>query len=206
MTQSRHVRPDHADGFFTLGGSLFLILLLTTAVYADKGGKKAIALETTPCYEEPRGDLLPQTYLGSNDTCTVDSLVVDSSGTPWFRVIHKNRALWALGSKLRYISAITEQTLAARTEQDQDKFRRLKVLRQHDEWPRRIKNAVRAGQICLAMSGDQLTAAWNEPLEKEKLFILGIGDCKCWHYNTTDKKACSVIVQNDAVIGWSMRE
>jgi hypothetical protein len=184
--------------------SLFLIIIISAlSAYSALGTKKAMALEAAPCYEEPRGDLLPSRYLGPGDTTAVDSVFIDSSGVAWFRIVSGNKSFWTPGSKLRYISTGSQELLATRAQEDLDKFRRLKILRAHEDWPRRIKNAVRAGQVCLGMTAAQLAASWDKPQEQEKFFVLGIGACEYWRFIGADKKTCSVILQNDAVIGWS---
>jgi hypothetical protein len=183
----------------------WLLLFVFCSAAAAAGGvpKKALALETAPCYEEPRSDGLPRLYVGPSDTILVDSVFIDSSNVAWFKVRAKNLSVWTIGAKVRYVSEVSGEMFAVKAQEDQDKFRRLKILREHDAWPRRIKNAVRAGQVCLSMTGQQLEASWEAPQQKEKLFILGIGACESWHYAATAKKPCSVILQNDAVIGWS---
>jgi hypothetical protein len=69
------------------------IIVCATLVVLCAAGSRAgapktvIALETVPCYESPGPSLLPAAYIDKKDSCAADSVLVDSTGAPWFRVL-----------------------------------------------------------------------------------------------------------------------
>jgi hypothetical protein len=85
-----------------------------------------------------------------------------------------------------------------------DKKRRLAIVKNNPDWPRRIRNALLAGTICLGMNRDQLSASWNLPDDEMDGFILGAGDVRILFYRKGDPVA--VIIKNDEVIGWSEKK
>jgi len=86
---------------------------------------------------------------------------------------------------------------------DEDKKKRLKIISKHPEWTRKIKRAVRDGNICLEMNGEQLTASWGEPSKKLQAFIINAGDFDLWIYTTSKDKFIAVSLKDDRIIGWS---
>jgi hypothetical protein len=182
------------------------VVLLTFAAGGQAAHKSALALETAPYFEKPDQGLLPKGYLGKHDTCTTDSTFIDSAGVAWFHVLIKSSRGWALARAMRYVSDIPADFFSTVEKGDEDKKRRADIVKSHPEWPLRIKKAVRAGQICLDMSGEQLAASWGEPLEKRKTFMLGIGEYTSFIYRGTAKGSLLVCLQNNRVIGWSLEE
>jgi hypothetical protein len=174
-----------------------------TAFSAHPGQpKNTVALDAVPCFEEPDASALPKQYLGKRDTCSSDSAVVDSLGNPWFRLIIGGSVLWARAEKLRY-TADTPLDLLATGSDDADAIKkRRSALQNHPEWPRRIRKAVHAGQICLDMSEDQLNASWGTPSAKARSFILGVGNHDTWIYKGKDDHPVTVSLQDGRVIGW----
>jgi hypothetical protein len=181
-----------------------VLFALTAGGQAVK--KTALALETAPYFEKPEQGLLPKGFLGKRDTCTADSTFIDSTGVAWFHVLIKSSRGWALARAMRYVSDIPADFFSTEVKGDEDKKRRADIVKSHPEWPLRIKKAVRAGQVCLDMSGEQLVASWGEPLEKRKTFILGIGEYTSYIYKGTAKGSLLVCLQNNRVIGWSLEE
>jgi hypothetical protein len=174
--------------------------------------KNAIAVETAPLIEAPEAGLLAGGFIDKRDTCAVDSTVVDSTGTAWFHV----RALradrkgksegWVISKAIAYISDIPADFASREARGDEDKKRRLEILKSHSQWPRRIIKAVRGGQICLDMNVEQVIASWGEPAEKRKSFMIGVGDYQALLYKGVGKGTLIVTLQNDRVIGWTTDE
>jgi hypothetical protein len=82
--------------------------------------------------------------------------------------------------------------------------RRLHIVLEHKEWPRRIQKIVKDGKICLEMTKEQLLASWGEPIQKNDAFLLGFGKHEVWFYKGTDGRYLVVNVAQGKVIGWSL--
>jgi hypothetical protein len=188
----------------------FLSVLFTGTVSAYT--KNAIALENVPFFESPQPGLLAQGFIDKHDTCAVDSTAVDSTGVAWFRVralhgpsAHKADG-WVLAGSVRYISDIPADFASRDAAGDKDKKRRLEILKNHPQWPRRVIQTVRNGRICLDMSGEQVVASWGEPVEKRKSFMVGIGEYQTLFFKGVGTGTLTVTLQNDRVIGWTIDE
>jgi hypothetical protein len=185
---------------------LFTIILFSLASQGQTAKKPALALETTPYFEKPEPGLLPKGFLEKRDTCATDSMSVDSTGAAWFRIQVKNAFGWAPARAMRFVSDIPPDFFSQEAMGVEDKKRRADLVKSHSDWPLRIKKAVRAGQVCLDMSEDQLLASWGEPLEKKKMFMLGAGEFVCCIYKGSEKGALLVSLQNNRVTGWSIED
>ena len=142
-------------------------------------------------------------FINKLDTCQTDSSLVDSSGTPWFRLRLNDRTFWLHANDVRYIADIPEDFLSIQVKGDDDKTRRLQILQNKPDWPHRIKMSVRGGQICLDMTEEQLAAAWGAPFQKGMTYTLGIGDHATWLYKSSSGKILLVNLQKGHIIGWS---
>jgi hypothetical protein len=188
------------------------ISIVHTAVAAPKN---AIAVETAPFFDAPEAGLLARGFIDKRDTCAVDSIVVDSTGTAWFHV-RSLRGLragregksegWIISKAVAYISDIPADFASREARGDEDKKRRLEILKSRPEWPRRIIKAVRGGQICLDMNVEQVIASWGEPAEKRKSFMIGVGDYQTLLYKGVGKGTLIVTLQSNRVIGWTTDE
>jgi hypothetical protein len=142
--------------------------------------KTAIVIETCPFFDAPEQGTLARGFFDKRDSCEVDSTLVDSLGTAWFHVCplrsHKNACGWVIAKNVVYASDIPADFASRYAAGDQDKKRRLEILKSHQQWPRRIIQAVRNGRICLDMSEEQVVASWGEPAEKRKAYMVGVGD------------------------------
>jgi hypothetical protein len=198
---------------FLLCFTYLYVFIVCTAFAAPKN---AIAVETAPFFEAPESGLLARGFIDKRDTCAVDSTVVDSTGTAWFHV-RSLRALragrdgksegWVLSKAVTYISDIPADFASREARGDEDKKRRLEILKSRPEWPRRIIKAVRSGQICLDMTVEQVVASWGEPAEKRKSFMIGVGDYQTLLYNKGGGKGTLIVtLQNNRVIGWTTDE
>ena len=189
----------------------FTLMTLVVAVFAgavqvSAESKSALIVESAPWYDNPAPAQLPQGFFEKMDSCIVDTAVVDSAGTPWFKVHKGSRQGWVAASKVRYTSEIKDDFFTAVRSDDADKKRRLSVLRQHENWPRRIKLAVRNGSVCLDMTAEQVVAAWDKPVRTGKAFVLGVGTVTRCYFGESAATVLCVDLQNDRVIGWSTDE
>jgi hypothetical protein len=184
----------------------FPVFLLALAAGGQTLKKTALVMEAVPYFEKPEQGLLPKGYLGKRDTCIADSTFIDSAGVAWFRVQTKSSSGWALAHAMRYVSDIPADFFSTVEKGDQDKKHRGDIVKSHPEWPLRIKKAVRSGQVCLDMSSEQLVASWGEPLEKQKTFMLGVGEYISYIYKCTARGSLLVCLQNNRIIGWSLEE
>jgi hypothetical protein len=90
------------------------------------------------------------------------------------------------------------------TEDHKDKLRRYAVIRNNPDWSRRIKNAVRNGEIVLHMTREQLLGSWGEPQRTTSAFMVGVGNYQIYYYEIKGKKnIISVALLRDLVLGWS---
>jgi hypothetical protein len=169
-----------------------------------QGARRAVALTEVPRFGEPLETGLPVGILGAGDTCIVDSAEVDSIGGVWFGTRRGAGFCWARADNIRYVTE--RPSLAspppARGESPRTKRAVMSILREHPDWPRRVVNAIRLGQVCIDMTGAQLLASWGEPLQKSKAFTLGLGEHDLWFYKSDSGALLTVTLQGDRVIGW----
>jgi hypothetical protein len=174
--------------------------------------KKAIITETSPFFEDPTQGLLARGFFDKHDSCTVDSTQVDSTGVAWFHVRQSGASAkksdgWVGAKSVVFVSDMPADFASQDARGDDDRKRRLEILKNRPQWPRRIIQAVRNGRICLDMSEEQVAASWGMPAEKRKAFMLGIGDYVSLVYRDAGagggKGTLIVALQNDRVIGWT---
>jgi hypothetical protein len=171
---------------------------------AQSEAGRVVSVRPAPHCPEPLPGLLPAGYINKGDTCLVETTLVDSSGGAWFLLHTGTTRVWSPAVNWRYVGAVTDEISASRGVNDDDRKRRLRILQQHREWPRRIIAAVREGKICLDMSGEQLVASWGEPSQKSPAFAVGLGVHEAWFYAGTGSDAAVVLLIDGRVIGWSM--
>lgn len=139
---------------------------------------------------------------------SVISTVLDSAGREWYMVRAGEGGAegFVLSSALEVAGTEKEEEiyLDRAASENEDKKRRLNEVKQHGEWPVRIKKAVRNGAICLKMTEEQLLASWREPYQKTKGFVLGLGEVRIFFYR--EKNPIAVVMKNDEVAGWSEKE
>lgn len=166
--------------------------------------QKAITTKVTPFYSEPKIDLLPKGYLKKGDTSTIHLVSIDSLGNPWFQLGIKASPVWSPAKFWQYISLIDTAAFIEGKQNEKEKKRRLRILREHRDWPRRIIRTVRFGRICLDMTGQQLAASWGDPTQKSNAFTIGLGRHSIWIYNEqAGSTITAVIIKNNLVIGWT---
>lgn len=183
---------------------LTFVFIICFSVFPQSSAKHALAIATTPCFEKPAPGLLPIGFVNKFDTCQTDSSLVDTLGVPWFRVRLHDQTSWVHAGDMRFVVDASRDFVSIQAKGDDDKKRRLQILQSNPDWPHRIKMSVRAGQICLDMSEDQLAAAWGDPFQKGTTYTLGIGDHATWLYKSSSGKILLVNLQNGRVIGWTV--
>lgn len=133
----------------------------------------------------------------------------DDSGTIWFGVQTATRkdAGWVMAQHARYVpdSLRTEDSvLVVREKADREEAkRRYAALRKHPEWPRRIREAVRKGEVILHMTREQLIECWGPPERTGKAFLLGIGSYETMAYKSRAGQSSFISLQDGKVVGWS---
>jgi hypothetical protein len=186
------------------------------AASAWPAARNAVVTETAPVFDEPLPGLLARGFLDKHDSCSVDSTHVDSAGAPWFHVralrasgaAAKMAGGWISAKAILFVSDMPADFASQDARGDGDRKRRLEILKSHQQWPRRVIQAVRSGRICLDMSEEQVAASWGEPAEKRKAFMIGVGDYVTLVYRDagSGKGTLVVALQNDRVIGWTTEE
>lgn len=190
--------------FFT-----FVTIVFFAAGTVRATPKNAIVTETVPFFEEPGPGLLARGFLDKHDTCAVDSTHVDSAGAAWFHVrasSMKKADGWVNSKSVLFLSDMPVDFSSREARGDEDKKRRLEIIKTKPQWPRRIMQAIRNGRICLDMSEEQVVASWGEPAEKRKAFMIGIGDYSMFVYKNASRETLLVALRNDKVIGWTTGE
>jgi|GEM_PF-2139099 len=161
----------------------------------------------TPLFDLPVKGALPQRYAETDQVFKIDSAFTDSAGAQWYCVTRNNQKNWLLSSSVQRIQQGTtgstiEKSTPVRTDADQK--RRLHIVLQHNEWPRRIQNVVREGKVCLGMTHEQLTASWGEPVQRDNSFISDHVKFQLWIYKGKNGQLLTVNLMNGKVCGWSM--
>ena len=184
-----------------------LLLFISNAIYASGNDslQKAIALKVAPLFTEAQTGLLPKNYVKKGDTCSVIGIQVDTSGFPWFNVSVKTNHYWSPVKYWQYVSDIDTAAYLEGKQSEEDKKRRLRILRQHRDWPRRIIRTVRYGRICLDMTGEQLIASWGDPIQRSNAYTIGLGKHHIWIFNSKNDRKAIVLLKNNRIIGWSLK-
>lgn len=147
--------------------------------------------------------MLPVAYANKGDTCTVLGVHVDTTGTPWFGLSRDGGSTWSPARFWRYVAGGEGGAVVSVSRTDEDRKRRLRILRQHSGWPRRIVRAVREGEVCLDMTEEQLAAAWGEPFQRSSAFVLGLGSVTIRFFRVADRPLIGVVLLDGRVVGWT---
>ncbi len=190
---------------FFYGFLCFFLPYLCVHAQQNQQDQKAACNGVTPYYSEPCPGLLPKGYIQKGKIYPVPEVTVDTLGMPWFALPLKESKVWSPAKYWTYVSEIDTSAFAEGKQSEADKKRRLRILREHRGWPRRIIRSVRFGRICLDMTAEQLLASWDTPIQKNDAFTIGIGNHEIWLYNTHSGKYTAVLLKNDKVIGWSKK-
>lgn len=183
---------------------LHIIIIVSCAVAGNADTlQKAITIKLTSYYSQPHPGLLPRGYLKKGETHTIIDVTVDTVGIPWFSIVIQSKSVWSPAKYWNYVSEIDTAAYIEGKQGEEDKKRRLRILREHRDWPRRIIRIVRFGRICLDMTGEQLIASWDEPFLKRSAFTIGLGRHEIWFYKNQKELFTAVVVKNDKIIGWS---
>ena len=169
--------------------------------------KPAKIVQLSSLFEFPEKGQLPIFYFEKNQSCHIDSMIADSSGDVWLLITHENKRGWTKSDNV-LMSSSGDGDSALYNEPinvtDIETKRRLHIVLQHKDWPRRIQKIVKDGKICLEMTSEQLVASWGEPLQKTPALLLGFGKHEVWFYKGTDGRYLVVNVNEGKVIGWSL--
>lgn len=184
-----------------------LLLLICKVIYTSENDslQRAIAVKVTPLYNEAQTGLLPKSYVKKGDSCSILGVQVDTTGIPWFNVSIQSINYWSPVKYWKYVADIDTAAYLEGKKSEEDKKRRLKNLRQHRDWPRRIIRTVRFGRICLDMSGEQLIASWGKPIQRSRASTIGIGAHDIWIFDSRNEKKDIVLLKNKKIIGWSIK-
>ncbi|HON10526.1 MAG TPA: hypothetical protein PLE24_06620 [Chitinispirillaceae bacterium] len=190
---------------------LFSSVVLITALtqYSQAEGKSGSALALTPVFSRPATGFLPEFFLDKNDTCTIDSTFVDSTGTAWFLIRTGEKNGWSRAESIRFRQdngKEPEEQNTLNKESEAEKKRRYKIVRENLQWPRRMQQAVREGIVCLDMDEQQLIASWGEPVQKSRAFIIGQGRFDVWFFKSKDGKIVMVSFSDGKVSGWTEKD
>lgn len=170
---------------------------------AQDAAVRLLAARTAPVYEQPAGGLLPVGFVEQNDTCTVQDSTKDSAGICWMRVAAARTKGWLHAADLVPPGALDGRSESADAPVNKaDRKRRHRFLTDNPQLPRRIKAAVKDGQVCIGMTPEQVVASWGEPFQKGRGFALGLGEYDCWFYRGSAGRVLFVNLVNGSVTGW----
>lgn len=181
------------------------IFFFNTDIYSQNQ-QKALATSISPYYKSLNNEGLPTGYISKNDTGIIQSVMLDSAGIPWFSIMTGGVCVFSPAKYWKYLSDADTSAYADGESNDSDKKRRLTILHDNPQWPRRIIRAVRTGRICLDMTSAQLIAAWGEPIQKSDAFAVGLGTHTIYFFQNSSEKLTSVLLKDDVVVGWSLKK
>jgi len=176
-------------------------------VFSGRGKKRQCSCLDT-CFL-PACNRFPEFFLDKNDTCTIDSTFVDSTGTAWFLIRTGEKNGWSRAESIRFRQdngKEPEEQNTLNKESEAEKKRRYKIVRENLQWPRRMQQAVREGIVCLDMDEQQLIASWGEPVQKSRAFIIGQGRFDVWFFKSKDGKIVMVSFSDGKVSGWTEKD
>lgn len=182
-----------------------IIVFKTLFAFDPDSLQKAISLKINPYYSEAQSGLLPKGFVNKGDTATIFGIQVDTVGIPWFQIKIKKKVLWSPVKYWQYVSEIDTAAFIEGKQSAEDKKRRLRILREHKDWPRRIIRAVRFGRICLDMDREQLIASWDKPFQKTTAFTIGLGKHSIWMFKGKKDNIAAVLIKNGRIIGWTIK-
>jgi hypothetical protein len=192
------------------GFGLGLVLFLGAGLSATAERFLLVSADYAPLYAQPSDSLPPLQMARKGDRFPVRASASDDSGVIWFCVGLKEGGpdtAWIPFTNVRYLPAATDSlrsVLSLKTTDRNDQKRRYAALRTHPEWPRRVRNAVRNGEIVLDMSLDQVKGSWGEPVRRGRAFLAGIGNFEILHYSSKRGQGLAeVMLQENRVVGWS---
>ncbi len=185
------------------------ILVLVFICLAVPCREVIVLSDLAAVYPDPSDSLSPVFMARKGQRLVSCVSSADDSGTIWFDVESKSlgKSGWVAAQAVRYVPdslKAADSVLALREKSDRDDAkRRYAVLRKHPEWPRRIAQAIRNGEIVLHMTREQLVACWGTPERTAKAFMLGAGSYEVLSYHGKSGSNTVVAVQDNKVVGWS---
>ncbi len=190
---------------------IFCLLTVLNAGHNAFADLTAFTQKTVPYYLSFEQLSIPSGYLDRGDTLTIDSMRIDREGVPWLEIYLEKGKAFIRSSNIKYIinrdsaESVSSAGLLRKDESDSLRKQRILLLREHRDWPIRIKRLVREGRVALDMSHEQVKAAWNtEPDIEIPGFIFGIGEVVfCYYRLNKDEDEILVVLKNNRVVGWS---
>ncbi|MFH1759719.1 MAG: hypothetical protein ABIA63_01335 [bacterium] len=189
-----------------------IALFLSTAIFSFGNTKQVLINGNMIDVKKAPADSAEAIYIAQHGSLfKVKSTIVDSIGMVWFLIELPRQGAsaaadsgWINGKYIRYVQDKTEadQLEKALENKQKDKKRRIAVIKKNPDWPRRIKNAVRNGVVCIYMTSEQLEAAWGKPDYTARSYMIGVGNYNIFYYNSPSPAIVSL--QNNQVIGWSL--
>ncbi len=186
----------------TVSGSLFLLFL---GLEGNCARQMIVTSAITEIFTTPELEGEVYKLAQKEEVFEVLDKFFDDSGTVWFRIkVDQDSNKWVDAKLVRYLKDDQQADEIKRKVQEDasDKKRRYGILRKHPDWPRRIVERVRSGQICLGMTMEQIRASWGNPDKEQKGFMVGIGEYTIWFYNF-EKSPVIVSLEKGTVTGWS---
>ena len=194
--------------YYKLNFSILLLVLVFNPMpgFNQDSLQKAISFKIAPYYSEAQSGLLPSGFVSKDDTATILGMLIDTVGIPWFKIKIKKINFFSPAKYWQYVSQIDTAAFIEGQQSDEDKKRRIRILREHREWPRRIIRSIRFGRICLDMDQEQLIASWDEPFQKTTAFTIGLGEHSIWMFKgKKDSIIAAVLLKNGKIIGWNLK-
>ena len=186
------------------------ILLFCPSLQADSPRMLETTSSFVEIYSQP-ADTAPPVFIARKGQCfPLYSSIADDSGRIWFSLNPGHGQIdtgWALARNLRYINISTNSLASFKLNislKNKEKKHRYEELRKHPKWPRRIRRAIRKGEIVLHMTKEQLEASWGKPDREGKAFMVGVGNYRIFYYKQKNKKPMiEVTIQEKHVTGWT---
>lgn len=191
---------------------IFILVLVMVAAAAESDESRIVRVKTSyaEIYSQPHDSLPPVRMARKDQLFHVYYSTSDDSGRVWFCLQtdpDKSDTGWVPARFLRYVPLQKDsaQTPLKRADSNAEKKRRYAELRKHPKWSRKIKQAIRNGEVVLYMTGEQLKACWGEPRQVIKnAFMVGVGDYSIYLYKGRKGKPDIVVtLQDGKVTGWS---
>lgn len=184
------------------------ILILSALLFAKTEGikftpKSLAEIKTLPTDGAETVEMIKQGVV-----LNIRSSVTDTLDRIWYmvKIAGTDKGGFVLGTDIEPLSQEIDTLNSPKLKKEisADKKRRLAIVKNNPDWPRRVKSALLAGTICLGMNRDQLAASWEKPDNETDGFILGAGDVRILFYRKGDPVA--VVMKNGEVIGWSEKK
>jgi len=129
-----------------------------------------------------------------------------STDGKWFEILTplEGHLGFVILSALKKRSSYRSTLSFSKGQDKKEQMRRFKVVKKNRHWPLRIKKAVKAGQILLQMTKDQVLGAWGKPQKTGLGFMVDMGEYEILYYKSDE--SAFVTLKNNVVTGWNLVE